>query len=214
MIKICICGFYYRPEFIKVMEMVHKRYPCYIVANDTPLKDPHIPMAVRENLGLEWGAYDFYLKNIWDRESPVLFLHDDIRFRPVIKDYEIISPIKIFNTINKLNHDQVYLFESSRKAEKNYYIHGRAFKCSGRFLNRLLEENGGFKYDENNDGHISGPTPKHCKHFNWGDYRFAEYIKTINGQATWEVGSYVILPALECATRGHFDIEIEGPVEV
>lgn len=214
MINICVCGWYYRPECLSVLDVVKKTYPVQIVANERNFNvQTSIPFEVRKNIGLEWGAYDYYLKNIWDGESDVLFMHDDIRFRPVIKEYQIVSPVKIFNSINKLNHDQVYIFESLQKAEKNYFIHGRMLKCSARFLRRMLDDIGGFPYDPDNDGHIQGPTPKHCKPTNYGDYKLTDYIKPISREATWKVGSYVIIPALECATRGRFDNEIEGPVE-
>jgi len=197
--------------------MIHvvKEYEITIIANK--LWDVKIPEGIkvieRENIGLEWGAYDFYLQNVWDGED-VLFLHDDLRFRPVIKDYKFIEPIEIVRTIEKLEYDQVYFFNSTTKAEQNYYIHGRALKCSGRFLEKL-KEHGGFPYDKDNSTHTRGPTPKHCKHFNWADYEFADFIKqNLSKKPGWKVGSYLIIPALECATRGRFDNEIDGPMEV
>ena len=212
---ICICGYYYRPEFFEVIKDVHFKYPVHVVANKTWGDNDvpkNIPVSERDNLGLEWGAYDFYLHHVWDKKSPVLFLHDDIRFKWVIRNYEIMDPIHIFNTINNIDQDQVYFFESLDFAERNYFIHGRAFKCSARFLKRLLDDNNGFLYDENNDGFIRGPRPVHCKHFNWADYRFAEYIKKLNRKVNWEIGGYIIAPALECATRGRFDNEVDGPM--
>ena len=214
--KICVCGYYYKPEFFKMMNHIKDKYDIHVVANKTWVNGEvpaSIPVTKRENRGLEWGAYDFYLKNIWDGESDVLFSHDDVRYRPVIKNYEMIDPIKVFSTIEKLDYDQVYFFHSLRHAEKNYYIHGRSFKCSGRFLKELYDA-GGFPYDENNENHIKGPTPEHCKHFNWADYEFAEFIKkNLQGKPGWKVGDHVILAAQECATRGRFDDEIDGPME-
>jgi len=213
--KICICGYYYKEEFLQAMAHIKSKYEIHIIANKRWERD-NIPDGIkvtkRENIGLEWGAYDFYLKNIWDGKSDVLFLHDDIRFRPIIHDYKFVGPTKIIDSIAKIKDDQVYFFSSTSHAEKNYYIHGRALKCSRKFL-EALKENGGFPYDENNSSHTRGPTPKHCRHFNWADYQFADFIKTLNNKPSWRVGEYKIIPALDCATRGRFDNEIDGPIQ-
>jgi len=37
-----------------------------------------VPFQLIPNEGLEWGAYNYFLKNHWDKKSPVLFMQDDI----------------------------------------------------------------------------------------------------------------------------------------
>ena len=196
------------------MSQIKDSYGIHVVANKTWGDNDvpeGIPVTKRENTGLEWGAYDFYLKNIWDGESDVLFSHDDIRYKPVIKNYTMVSPVRIFDTIRNLDFDQIYFFTSLTQAEQNYYIHGRSFKCSARFLTEL-KNHGGFPYDENNTGHTRGPTPAHCNHFNWADYKFADFIKqNLSKKPGWKVGEYAILAAQECATRGCFNSEIDTP---
>lgn len=230
--QICVCGWYFRPDFYKLLREINEKYPVTVVANQLPRDDvdkgffmipegrgrgiilPDRKDALwlnRKNIGLEWGAYDYFLKNLWDGESSVLFMHDDVRVWPVIQDYQVIEPIKVFDVISKFLYGQVYLFRTLQQAIDNYYIHGRAFFCSAQFLKRLLKDNNGFWFDENNTGHISGPTPKHCKHYNEADYRFAKYIKSVKDMG--DVGDHVVLPALDCARRGKFIEEEIGPVE-
>ncbi|MBW2621273.1 MAG: hypothetical protein JRD68_00075 [Deltaproteobacteria bacterium] len=215
--QICVCGWYFRPDFYALMREVNKKYSVTVINHqDTPLKwEYKLSWHLCPNIGLEWGAYDFFLKTAWDGESAVLFLHDDIRFRPVIKNYELIEPIIIFDTIEQFEFDQVYFFGSLEEATKNYGIHGRAFKCSAVFLKSLLEQNNGFWYDENNDGHIQGTTPNYCEHYNKADYKFADFIKELKCRSNGllDAGHYVILPALDCAVRGRFREEIEGVMD-
>jgi hypothetical protein len=234
-----VCGWYFRPDFYRLLGDINEKYPVTVVNNGTFSFEPgifsdKISLTSRQNIGLEWGAYDYFLKTKWDNEADVLFLHDDIRFRPVIMNYELVEPMIIFDTIAKLEFDQVYLFGSLDEATANYGIHGRAFKCSVAFLKYLLEHNNGFWFDKNNDGHIQGPTPDYCEHYNKADYKFADCIKELDGKMPdlmsrprpdhvstvppllyparlqLDVGEYVILPALDCAVRGRFREEIEG----
>lgn len=214
--KICVCGWYFREDFYRVLKRVNERYPVAVVSNTGFLTASESVLArsldfyTRENIGLEWGAYDYYLKEVWDGVSPVLFLHDDIRLRPVMKDYELRPPVEIFDAISKFEHDQVYIFKSLPEAKENFWIHGRAFYCSARFLRYLRRYNDGFWFDEDNDGHTQGPTPAHCKHFNEADYQFKYFTRGIPEKSNMKAGGYVILPALDCARRGRFEEEIEA----
>ena len=88
------------------------------------------------NVGLEFGAYDFYLKNIWGG-GDVLFLHDDTEF-----DFPAWNKVNILTQL----FDQVFIHENGRAELANGFAHGRAFFCSERFLRRLKND-GGFWYD-------------------------------------------------------------------
>jgi hypothetical protein len=212
--QICVCGWYFREDFYRTLRQARKKYPVMIISNGRigPWlgggdKVRTLSFCIRKNIGLEWGAYDDFIKHHWDRKSPVLFLHDDIRVRPVMRNNRLLHPTEVFDSIAKLPFDQVYIFKSMQESIDNFRIHGRAFYCSARFLRYLLRYNDGFWFDENNTGHTQGPTPDHCLHFNEADYRFKHFLNRIPQKNKLTVGEYVILPALDCARRGRFEEE-------
>lgn len=202
--KICVCGWYYYDSIYQDLVLVNEAYPVFVVAHrdDMWLRKSGFNFFLRENRGLEWGAYDWYLKNAWDGESNVLYMHDDVRMRPVLKGFSTISPIKIFDAIAELEMDQAYIFKTERERLENYGIHGRAVFASARFNKQLLQD-GGFWYDHDNTGHTNGPTPSYCKHFNEADYRFFHYLKGLNSGLL--VDRPVILQSFDCARRGKFE---------
>lgn len=166
--KICICGWYYRPLFLAIMGLVHKYHKCFIVAH----RNGHnwgLPSKTIENIGLEFGAYDYYLKNEWDHESDVMFMHDDTK----IVDH------KVFDEIAKIPHDQAFIFRDCAEELANGRVHGRAFFCSKRFLDYLLSK-GGFWFDENNTGHIGGKVPEGMMHYNTAVHRFGGFAGRCN----------------------------------
>ena len=201
--NICVCGWYYLKPLYDILARVKEKFPVYVIAHreDDLLNDFY--HLIEPNRGLEWGAYDTYLKHVWDGKSDVLFMHDDVRIRPVIQNYEIVAPEKIFSTIANFKQDQVYIFKSEKEAIDNYNIHGRALFCSAKFLHYLLEH-GGFWFDKDNTGHTQGPTPTTCMHFNEADYRFRDFLLTVNGDGGLVVNQKIILPAFDCARRGKF----------
>ena len=87
MLKICVCGWHLEKfdALYKVLWKLHHEndIPVHIVSNKDSrwLKVFDLPYSYRDNYGLEFGAYDYYLRNIWDGESDVLFTRD-MFFRP------------------------------------------------------------------------------------------------------------------------------------
>lgn len=137
--KICVCGWYYYPGFYRCLEKVHDFYPVTVIAH-RPNTVSHLPTVNRENIGLEWGAYNHYLMNVWNGDS-VLFTHDDT----------IIDNISVFDKISKLGQDCTFIFRDKEEAESNIYVHGRAVFMSEKYL-LFCKENGGFWYDKENHG--------------------------------------------------------------
>jgi hypothetical protein len=119
-----------------VYAVIHKQSDDYIPVN----------WVLIPNIGLEWGAYDYYLKHIWNKESDVLFCHDDIK---------VESP-EVFDEISKLKDDCVFIFkdepdEIANKGRERIGIHGRAVFMKRKFVQEFLD-NGGFWYDQYNRG--------------------------------------------------------------
>jgi hypothetical protein len=216
MMKIAVCGWYFRSDFYQMLKHINDEFPVTIISNKIIegidvqcFNETRFILSERENIGLEFGAYDYYIKNLWDGESDVLFIQDDVRLLPVMRDYETAPPNVIFRGISKIRSDQAYIFNNDTFAVKNNHIHGRAFFCSARLIKWLLEHNNGIWYDKNNTGHTRGPTPGHCLHYNYANYQFSEDLKKAG--YNFKTGGYIIVPALECAVRGRFDNEIYGP---
>jgi len=196
--KICVSGWYFFPELIPVLAKASRRYPvCFVtyagrvaqalegigLVKSHGLRHEIIPVA-----GLEFGGYDYYLKNFWDRESPVFFMHDDI----------IMKDPTTFDGIADLACDQAYVFRDVKEEEANGRMHGRGIYCSKKFLDYMLDyvcecehskdqedkhntgnvlkgmgPHTGFWYDPLNDGsHNQGKVPLGLRHYNCGIYHF------------------------------------------
>ena len=200
--QICVCGWYFNERFLDLLTDITKEYPVTIIANRGELPKKYegvFNYHVRENRGLEYGAYDYFLHNEWSGDD-VLFMHDDITIQPIMKNYEIINPILLFKTVANFKQDLVYVFQNDIDRQDCFGIHGRVMFSSKRFLEDL-KFSGGFPWDKNNDGHTIGPTPKYCHHYNWA----VEELKKI-----WEVMmigknivvDQVIIPAFFYHIRG------------
>ena len=130
--KICIAGWYYYPEFYE--EIARSPYEAFVVKH-RPGDTKGIPSVLIENIGMEFGCYAYYMDRVWDRESDVLFLHDDVK----IKD-----PF-VFRKIAKSNLDSAYIFHNSIEATRERCAHGRGIYCSRKFL-MALDKHGGFSH--------------------------------------------------------------------
>jgi len=131
--QICIAGWYFYKECLLPLSL----YPnVYLVAHRSgdSLK---IPCTIIENVGLEFHCYDYFVKNIWDKKSDVLFCHDDIE----IKDASFLEDIK------KIDGNIIMVWRDENQYKKNL-AHGRMFKCSAQYLENI----GGFWWDNNNTG--------------------------------------------------------------
>lgn len=127
--KICVCGWYYEPRLMDVLREVNSRYPVTIIAHKPPEKSVvGLQVVETANVGLEFGAYDHYLKQYWDGENSVLFMHDDVD----------IVDASAFDNLAAIAHDQAFVFRDEADGKANQNFHGRMFFCSEKFLKAIL----------------------------------------------------------------------------
>jgi hypothetical protein len=143
--KICVVGWSFSSSFYRFLS---KKYPkiTHIVAHryNKILDELELNYSVTKNIGLEFGAYDWYIKNIWDKKSNVLFMHDDTI---ILKG----DPIKdIFK--KSLQYDYVYIL--SKNCRKRQFKSNRGFILSDKVIKNLLVDYDGFWYDKYNKGYI------------------------------------------------------------
>lgn len=201
--QICICGWYFTEGFLDILKDITETYPVTIIANQDKLPkkyDGLFNYHVRENRGLEYGAYDYFLHNEWLGDD-VLFMHDDMMIRPIIKNYELVNPALLFKTVSAFKQDLVYIFQNDLDRQECFDIHGRVMFASKRFLKELRDFNGGFPWDRDNDGHTIGPTPEHCKHYNWAVEELKKFWEILKISKDITVES-VIIPAFDYQIRG------------
>lgn len=204
--SICICGWYFEkfdPWYMS-LHRVKDKYPVFVVANrqDPFLEICDLPFEVRENTGLEWGAYNHYLMNKWPGEGGVLFAHDDIVLNSVIVNGEVLPPEWILGKIAECGVDQAYIFGSRAEDVENHGQHGRMVYMSEGFLTKA-KETGGFWYDPKNKGYVTGEDAHlrekfDCLGYNAGIISFHAQAKAIGG----DVHRKIFIPALDLAKRG------------
>lgn len=229
--NICIVGWYFYDDFYSVMRKVNKTHDVSIVSHKyefNKLQSYNIPYITIDNIGLEFGAYDFYIKNCWDKESDVLFMHDDIE----------ITDIQVFDRIEKdmkeKNIDQSYIFTDKEEEKNNGGKHGRSIYMSAKLLNFMLNykfkteesidhvdnhhnigtllkgtgEYYGIWYDPNNNGHTTGKPPIGVRHYNEMIYTFHRTMGRIRdrryGNEKMNVVNRSFYPEIHCGKRGKF----------
>jgi SAM-dependent methyltransferase len=203
--SVCVCGWYLDrfDDSYMVLHRVNKRYPVHVVSNRDSdyLKTIDLPYTVRENTGLEWGAYNHYLMHIWDGASNVLFMHDDITFSPWVADSTIMPPELLFDNIAAMNVDQCYIFSSREDDVESRSQHGRMVFMSGRFLAKA-QKMGGIWYDGKNSGYTNGDqkirNSMGCLAYNAGIIAFHGQAQAIGG----DVHRRAYVPAFRIARRG------------
>lgn len=230
--KICVCGWYYYDEFYKSLGEIRDKYDVTIIAhndNKDKLDTYGIPYIIKENVGLEFGAYDYYLKNVWDRESSVLFIHDDAAIKDLIAFDKVAE-------LDSQGIDQAYIFKSEAEQVNNGGKHGRAIFISKKLLTFMVQyeckceqsvdhydshnpdtvllgtpPHTGFWFDHLNKGHSNGKPPKGVRHYNEMIYHFHRYLGRVRdkrfGNEQMDVLHRVIIPEIDCARRGQFRIE-------
>lgn len=199
MLKICVCG-WYLGEYDDLYMMLHKLHHkeeigVHVVANKpgSYLEIVDLPYSIRENIGLEFGAYDYYLKNIWDEESDVLFMHDDIKVHTFMRDFEVLPPERLFDHFKTMTVDQFYVFNSRAEDVDNDGRHGRMFMMSARLL-RWFKNNGGFGFDYDNTGDTT------TGHYNYGIEAYDKKLDSLYGLFNVKCKTYI--RALQLMRRG------------
>ena len=175
--NICIAGWYYHKPLLAVLNgnAFIVGHCCHDRAN-----------VVIPNVGLEFGCYDWFLKNYW-KSGQTLFMHDD---------NDITSGA--LAAIEKLEYDQAFLFSSEKEMLDNGGAHGRAILCSNKFL-RQLKADGGFWYDEGNNGSVPVTTDLPDYHNN-GILMFRHYLDTLSDE--YNVNVVCVVEGLTTGYRG------------
>ena len=200
--KICVCGWYFADEWYASLLRLNEKFPVHIVANrdDAFLPLCGLDYTVRENVGLEFGAYSYYLSNIWDGDS-VLFCHDDLKFVPISHGFKIISGEELVPQLSELEEDQAFVFNGRYDDVKNGGIHGRMIFMSERLL-KWLKATDGIWFDGKNDG-ITCSMPDAVPQYNQGIYQFSDKMR--EGALTgFDVNNKVYFSGLEFGHRGQF----------
>lgn len=190
--NVCVCGWYYYKPFIEVMNQSTLLMNDIIIIGHKDGDAGDLQKIIIPNIGLEFGAYDFYLKNIW-QGGDTLFIHDDNEFD--------------FTAWNKLNllpqlFDQVFIHENGIAELANGFAHGRAFFCSNRFLN-IIKRGGGFWYDTESV-EIEIEISKKEKPHNRGIKAFLDCCLKIKAATGWAVAQVVNIPEIKTGWRGQF----------
>ena len=143
--KICVVGWYFFPELYKFLYKYHKD-DVYIIAHryNKILDDLKLNYTITENIGLEFGAYDYYIKNIWDKKSNVLFMHDDTK----IVNKKIMN--KVFKKCNTIDYSYILSDDRKKSQGKSY----RCFYLSRKVIKLFIKEFNGIWYDRYNRGYI------------------------------------------------------------
>ncbi|MFX0199624.1 MAG: hypothetical protein ACFFCW_26170 [Candidatus Hodarchaeota archaeon] len=199
--NICVVGWYYFDGFYSELWKANKKYPVTIIAHkhDPMLKICELPVAIVPNVGLEFGAYNYYLMNIWEG-GDTLYTHDDIAVIPVIRNYETLHREKIWDDIAETKHDQAYIFQDREDDVFNTGKHGRMIFMSER-LQQWFRDRNGFWYDRNNYGYTGeGEKPRGTAEYNTTIIVFHEQL----GHTGMDVKNKLYFPSLAMARRGEF----------
>jgi len=147
--RICVVGWYFDDELYSSLWRVNHyrgftdiKYPVFIIAhrNNDLIANCDLPCLLEENVGLEWGAYNQYLTKVWDGNDSVLFMHDDIKFLPLIIGDEIKPGELVFDKLAAIQFDHAYIFQSRMEDVVNYGRHGRMVYFSERLLRLIKSE--------------------------------------------------------------------------
>lgn len=201
--NICVCGWYGREfdEFYMTLYKANRKHPVMVIAKkeDSYWMEMGLDFKVIENIGLEWAAYDYYLKNIW-QNGDVFFTHDDVRLLPIVQDNRTVSPERLFDKLAELQYDQAYIFSNRAEDVYNMGCHGRAMFVSEGLMSWLCRR--GIYYDQDNPGYTGGKKPSaKMQHYNAGTERFKDLLKIAKGDG-YNVLNKVYAPAYGMAYRG------------
>lgn len=195
-LQICVCGWYFYPSLYQTLRKLPVNYDPLVIAHRHG--NTHgIRTVVRANVGLEFGAYAYFLQHWWDTRSNVLFLHDDV-----------VLPIAFFQRVHTIPADQAYIFRHAAEYEQNLG-HGRAIYATSRFLT-YVQAKGGLWYDVANTGFVAqGPSwseqpPPGCQDHNAGIRAFMALSKRIGDETGLIVNQPFYIPSAALGRRGHF----------
>lgn len=178
--NICVCGWYYKSGFLDFLRSVKDDYNIQIVSHKklspSAINDLCLPYIEKPNIGLEFGAYNHYLMSVWDKETDVLFCHDDTH----------VSDKSVLLEISSLDCDCSFIFKNEEDASQNkghnrMPFHGRGIFVKRKLLRKFFED-GGIWYDENNNGYNKDPTPVGISDVNAAVRIFKNMVIEFNGR--------------------------------
>jgi hypothetical protein len=189
-VNICVAGWYFHELLIGQL-LGSKHLACFVSHRIPSGTDLHgLDFELIPNVGLEFGSYDWFLKNKCG-SGPALFMHDDT---------EVLE--SALDLISQMTVDQAFLFSSEADAQANGKVHGRAIFCSEKFLARLKAD-GGFWYDERPcDGKEIPPTTADSPDYhNSAIQVFRAYLGSLP-KDEFSVGHVAVVPGLKTGYRG------------
>ena len=211
--KIAVCGWYFDEDLYASLWRLNEKYPVFIIAHreDELLKYCDLPWILTDNFGLEWGAYNHYIRYIWDGNDSVLFMHDDIKLQPIIQNYEIKPGELAFNYLSQIEYDQSYIFQNRREDVLNFGQHGRMVFMSERLL-KLLKKDGDLPFDKKNSGYTGEINkPKDVEFYNYGIKKVNEKFKDLQQRRPgWLLLRKVYVPSIDMGYRGKFGNQKES----
>lgn len=176
--NICVCGWYFRNEFYVALANAGD-YNITIICNREPPIDtlPDLNFITRPNVGLEFGAYQYYLTHFWEK-GDTLFIHDDI---------DIIGD-GFWNRVEQLRLDQAFLFQTEFQGKCNQNFHGRAFFCSQRFLTVMRDYGCNCKQavdhiDMHHNRYCSEKCAREKQFTGWDKNQVCEFVKDKSNRA-------------------------------
>ncbi len=141
--KICVVGWHYFSDFYK--KLSQSKSNIHVVAHryNKILDKKHVNYSVIKNIGLEFGAYDWFIKNVWDGKSNVLFMHDDIIMSKKYDFKDIFSSCKGLDFVS---------FRNNKKLAGG----GRCMYMSGKMICLFINKFGGIWFDKEDRGYTYG----------------------------------------------------------
>ena len=183
-LQICIAGWYFDAKWLEQL----KHFNSSMVCNRAPEMGTGIPFVLRENTGLEFGAYSHFLREHWDGKSSVLFCHDDVSYEGNVQT--LLDAVRFKLGTN----DQFYVFSSTEEVAINAAKHGRMFAISAQLLT-WMKQNGGIWYDANNKGEVMGGP------INLGVINF-DYLMALASTHEFRTRGLICDPSLKLKRRG------------
>jgi len=152
-IEICVVGWYFSSNIYKQFKKSPFRFHIVAHRHNDILDNLDFKYSVIKNIGLEYGAYDWYIKNAWDKKSDILFIHDDIELRNFTKTFS-----NVFKKIRDNNISFSHIL-GIKDIKRNSNCNRCVF-LSSKIVKLLLKKYGGIQYDLYNRGYV------------WGDKRY------------------------------------------
>jgi len=173
--NVCAVGHYFWEDVYQVLDRYAPDHNIHSIASgdrENPAElYKNVTFIPAANIGLDMYKYDFYLKNAWNGEGGVFFMHDDMKFMHPerdpfkevenhIKDFDVLEFYDVKHKNQSIgayrNMKSTYISESYLKAMLEYVC--RCHECAYQYNDRVrqhvpaLPPHTGFLYDPHNPG--------------------------------------------------------------